>query len=90
MILSNLNYDVITVLQSKLEAIEAYKQYAKDAEAARDDACQRLFEEIQHEDERHVEQLYIELDRLMRLRGIDKDIDEASTTPMPMKTPGGL
>ena len=90
MILEHMNYDVLTVLQSKMEALEAYKQYLLDAEAAGDEAVRNLLEEIQHEDARHVEKLWIELSRLVRLRGIDKDIDEASTTPMPMKTPGGL
>ena len=90
MIIENLNYDVLTALQNKLQALEAYKQYLKDAEAAGDDACRTLFEEIQQEDERQAERLWVQLSRLVQLRGIDEDIDEASTTPRPMKTPGGL
>jgi hypothetical protein len=86
----NLNYDVLTMLQSKLQALDAYKSYLKDAEAAQDEACLKLLEEIQQEDQRHAEKLWIELARLVRLRGIDEDIDEAATTPMPLKTPGGL
>jgi bacterioferritin (cytochrome b1) len=90
MIFHNLNFDVLTVLQNKLEALEAYKQYVRDAKAAGDEQCQQLFQDLHQEDERHAERLWAQLSRLVQMRGLDEDIDEAATTPTPLKTPGGL
>ena len=49
---SNLEYDIMTVLQSKLEALAAYEEYLDDCEE--DESCQRLLEEIARDDERHL------------------------------------
>ena len=57
MTLNDLSYDVLTALQSKLEAVSAYEMYIDDCEEAGDDEARRVFEEIMQEDERHVERL---------------------------------
>ncbi|HEV8633089.1 MAG TPA: hypothetical protein VG370_02440 [Chloroflexota bacterium] len=65
MAVRDLEYDVLTVLQSKLEAVAVYAQYIQDAEQEKDQECRRLFEEIQKDDERHAERLRAQLTRLV-------------------------
>ncbi len=57
MVLSNLSYDVITVLQNKLEGLEVYEIYIEDSEEASNEQCRLLFEEIMRDDERHAQRL---------------------------------
>ena len=42
--LDDLTYDVITVLQNKAKALEAYDKYIRDADA--DDEAREAFEEM--------------------------------------------
>jgi bacterioferritin (cytochrome b1) len=64
--ISNLSYDVLTVLQNKLEAVAAYELYLKDCQESGDAECQMLVAELKADDERHVEQLRKELERMVR------------------------
>ncbi len=64
--LNDLSYDLLTALQSKLEAVNAYEIYIDDCEEAGDEETRRLFEEILEEDQRHVEQLSARLEQLVR------------------------
>ncbi len=64
--LSNLNYDLLTVLQNKLEAVTAYETYLKDCQQSGDKECLDLVAELKRDDERHVERLRAELERLVR------------------------
>ncbi|MGZ3599679.1 MAG: hypothetical protein ACXWQR_15075 [Ktedonobacterales bacterium] len=64
--LSNLNYDLLTVLQNKLEAVAAYEVYLKDCEKSGDQQCQQLVAELKRDDERHIERLRGELERIVR------------------------
>ncbi len=64
--LNDLSYDLLTALQSKLEAVNAYEVYIEDCEEAGDDETRQLFEEILEEDERHVERLTARLEQLVR------------------------
>ena len=68
MAIRDLEYDVLTVLQNKLEAVAVYDQYAADAEQEKDQECRRLFEEIKREDERHAERLRTQLTRVLGRR----------------------
>lgn len=43
--LSNLNYDLLTVLQNKLEAVAAYETYLKDCQQSGDKECLDLVAE---------------------------------------------
>jgi bacterioferritin (cytochrome b1) len=63
---SDLEFDVISTLQSKLEALEVYEAYLEDCEEADDDDCRRIFEQIRDDDERHAERLRVALGRLMQ------------------------
>lgn len=65
-VMSNLSYDLLTVLQNKLEALAAYEIYLKDCHESGDAECQRLVAELKADDERHVEKLRLELERMVR------------------------
>jgi rubrerythrin len=62
---SDLEYDVLSALQSKLEALEVYEAYLEDCEDAGDNDCRQLFEEIREDDQRHAERLRSALARLL-------------------------
>jgi bacterioferritin (cytochrome b1) len=64
--MSDLSYDVLTALQSKLEAISAYEVYIEDCEEADDDECRQLFDELLREDERAAERLRDLLERMVK------------------------
>ena len=64
--LNNLNYDLLTVLQNKLEAVAAYEVYLKDCEKSGDKECHKLVAELRRDDERHIERLRAELERIVR------------------------
>jgi hypothetical protein len=50
---SDITYDLMQALTSKLEAIEAYQKYLKDA----DGRARQLFDELLEEDRRQAERL---------------------------------
>jgi bacterioferritin (cytochrome b1) len=64
--LNDVSYDVLTALQSKLEAVQAYEVYIEDCEEAGDDETRQLFEEILQDEEQHVERLSDRLEQLVR------------------------
>jgi len=65
-VLSDVNFDLLTLLQSKLEALAAYEVYMEDCEEAGDDDRRQLFEELKRQDEQHADRLRSELERLVR------------------------
>lgn len=64
--MNDLSYDILTILQSKLDATAIYDTYMEDADEAADPKVKTLFEQIKKDDERHVEQLTAELERLVK------------------------
>jgi hypothetical protein len=64
--MSNLNYDLLTILQSKLEALAAYEAYEQDCRETGDKECQDIVAQLKRDDERHVEILRGELERIVR------------------------
>jgi ferritin-like metal-binding protein YciE len=69
---SDLGYDIITLLQSKLEAVDIYPLYIEDATEAGDAEIAHLLEQILRQDEQHIEMLTGALERLVNqgmLRG---------------------
>lgn len=66
MAMTNLNYDLLTVLQNKLEAVAAYEQYIKDCQQSGDTECQELVAELKRDDERHIEKLRGEVERMVK------------------------
>jgi bacterioferritin (cytochrome b1) len=64
--MTNLSYDVLTVLQNKLEAVAAYEHYLKDCHESGNAECQKLVAELKADDERHIELLRKEIERMVR------------------------
>jgi hypothetical protein len=64
--LSDLNYDLLTILQHKLVALAAYETYERDCDAAGDTHCQELVAELKREDERQVRNLKAEVERIVK------------------------
>jgi rubrerythrin len=48
--LSNLEYDWITLMQNKAQALMAYDQYIKDAEQAKSPECAAFFRKVHEAD----------------------------------------
>lgn len=52
--LSDLAYDWITLIQNKAQALMAYDQYIKDAEAAKSPDCAAFFRKVHDADKAHL------------------------------------
>ncbi len=48
--ISNLEYDFVTVLHNKGEAIKAYEAYIQDAQQANSQPCVELFQKLRQSD----------------------------------------
>lgn len=55
--LSNLAYNLITMLAKKAKGAEAYEAYLEDARASNSPECVALIEKIKQDDLRHIEEL---------------------------------
>lgn len=55
--MENTSYDLLTTLQNKLEGLNAYDQYIKDAQQAGDQDCANLFKQLKQHDTQSVEQI---------------------------------
>ncbi|MEA2574039.1 MAG: hypothetical protein QOH93_1337 [Chloroflexia bacterium] len=65
-ILSDNTYNLLAILLSKLEGLEAYDTYLQDA----DDDSRKIIEQIARDDERHAEALRSAVERLVRDGGL--------------------
>jgi hypothetical protein len=54
--LSDLAYDWITLMQNKAQALMAYDQYIKDAEAAKSPECSAFFRKVHDADKAQLEE----------------------------------
>ena len=52
--ISDLAYDWITLVQNKAQALMAYDQYIKDAEAANSPECVAFFRKVHDADKAHI------------------------------------
>jgi bacterioferritin (cytochrome b1) len=66
MTLSDVSYDLLSVLQSKLDAVAIYERYIEDARDAGNSLCEQLFEEIRRQDEQHAQRLTETLEQMVR------------------------
>lgn len=64
--ISNLEYDLLTALQSKSEALKAYDTYMRDAEEIGSQPCVELFQKLQQEDMRHAQEIRQHLQEVMQ------------------------
>lgn len=64
--ISNLEYDFITVLQNKAEAVRAYDKYIKDAQAANSKPCVDLFQKLRQSDIEQAQEIRHHLQEVMQ------------------------
>ncbi len=63
---SNLEYDLLTVLQNKSEAVKAYDTYIQDAQSTGSQPCAELFQKLQQEDMRQAQEIRQHLQEVMQ------------------------
>ncbi|NJL63141.1 MAG: hypothetical protein HC903_16550 [Methylacidiphilales bacterium] len=63
--LSNLEYDFVTVLQNKAEAVKAYENYIKDAQEVNSQPCVELFQKLRQADIEHAQEIRRHLQQVM-------------------------
>ncbi len=64
--ISNLEYDLVTVLQNKSEALKAYDKYVEDAQSIGSQPCVELFQKLQQADMQHVQEVRQHLQEVMQ------------------------
>ncbi|PSB20313.1 hypothetical protein C7B65_07655 [Phormidesmis priestleyi ULC007] len=64
--LSNLEYDLLTALQNKAEAVKAYDTYIKDAEEMSSQPCVELFRKLKADDTKTAQELRHHLQEVMQ------------------------
>ena len=62
---TNLEYDLLTVLQNKAEALKAYETYIQDAQQMGSQPCAELFQ-LQQEDMKHAQEIRQHLQEVMQ------------------------
>ena len=65
-VISNLEYDLLTVLQNKSEALKAYDTYMKDAQEMGSQPCAELFQKLQQADMEHAQEIRQHLQEVMQ------------------------
>ena len=64
--ISNLEYDLLTVLQNKAEAMKAYETYIRDAQEINSQPCVELFQKLQQADTQQIEEIRQHLQQVMQ------------------------
>ncbi len=64
--ISNLEYDFITVLHNKAEAVKAYDSYIQDAQQAGSQPCVELFQKLRQSDIEHAQEIRQHLQQVMQ------------------------
>ena len=65
-VISNLEYDLLTVLQNKSEAIKAYETYINDAEQTGSSPCAELFQKLKQTDIEQAQEIRQHLQQVMQ------------------------
>jgi rubrerythrin len=64
--ISDLEYDLLTVLKNKAEAVQMYETYMQDAQQAGSQPCVSLLQKLQQADQQHVQELRQHLQEVMQ------------------------
>lgn len=64
--LSNLEYDLLTALQNKAEAVKAYDTYIQDAQQMQSQPCVELFEKLRQADIDQAQEIRQHLQEVMQ------------------------
>ncbi|OKH36694.1 hypothetical protein NIES2119_16855 [[Phormidium ambiguum] IAM M-71] len=65
-VINNLEYDLLTVLQNKSEAIKAYETYIKDAQETGSAPCVELFKKLMESDMQQAQEIRHHLQEVMQ------------------------
>ncbi|MBW4442459.1 MAG: hypothetical protein KME10_14745 [Plectolyngbya sp. WJT66-NPBG17] len=64
--ISNLEYDLLTALQNKAEAVKAYETYIQDAEQSQSQPCVELFRKLRDADVQTAQEIRHHLQQVMQ------------------------
>lgn len=64
--ISNLEYDLLTVLHNLGEALKAYETYIQDAQAMDSQPCVELFKKLHQADTQHAQEVRQHLQEVMQ------------------------
>jgi hypothetical protein len=64
--INNLEYDLVTVLHNKSEAIQAYDKYIQDAQSQNSQPCVELFQKLQQQDVQTAQEIRQHLQQVMQ------------------------
>jgi rubrerythrin len=64
--ISNLEYDLLTVLQNKAEALQAYERYIEDAQSTGSQPCVELFQKLQEQEMQQAQEVRQHLQEVMQ------------------------
>lgn len=64
--LNDVSYDLLSILQSKLDAVAIYEQYIEDAKEAGNGQVAQLFEQIKQQDEQAADKLANALEQMVK------------------------
>ncbi|MDX2214845.1 MAG: hypothetical protein SFY66_16270 [Oculatellaceae cyanobacterium bins.114] len=64
--ISNLEYDLLTVLHNKAEALKAYETYIRDAQEMQSQPCVELFQKLQQAEMQQVNEIRHHLQEVMQ------------------------
>lgn len=64
--ISNLEYDLLTVLQNKSEALKAYDTYIQDAQQIGSQPCVQLFQKLQQTEMEQAQEIRHHLQEVMQ------------------------
>jgi hypothetical protein len=64
--INDLEYDLLTVLQNKAEAVQTYSTYIEDAQSLDSQPCVELFQKLQQADMEHVQEIRMHLQEVMQ------------------------
>ena len=65
-VINNLEYDLLTVLQNKSEAIKAYETYIQDAQETGSEPCVELFKKLMQSDMQQAQEVRQHLQEVMQ------------------------
>ncbi|BBD61150.1 hypothetical protein NIES2109_39520 [Nostoc sp. HK-01] len=64
--ISNLEYDFVTVLHNKAEAVKAYDTYIQDAQQANSQPCVELFQKLRQSDMEQAQEIRHHLQQVLQ------------------------
>ncbi|NES97128.1 MAG: hypothetical protein F6K32_18205 [Desertifilum sp. SIO1I2] len=65
-VISDLEYDLLTVLQNKAEAVQTYESYIEDAQQANSQPCVELLQRLREQDKQQAQEIRRHLQEVMQ------------------------